>query len=120
MFRRFAHLIRGKTRDLEYDPETQWRFHRRMTWFWVANFPVVALLYFGFPRQWVVLGLLVNTFYSLYANFDTEFDGVHSSYAAWKADEIRASESKVTNDHLAEKLDAIIRMLAPPPPPEDQ
>ena len=85
---------RRQVHDLEYDPQTQWHYHLRMSWFWVVNFPIVALLFFGTPGLWIKVGLLLNTFYSLYANFDTEFDGVHSSYAAMKGNEIRAKQDE--------------------------
>lgn len=80
-------VIRRREHELEYDPRTQWRFHRRMCWFWLANFPIVTALFFGLPHLWIALALFVNTIYSLYANFCTEFDGVHSSYAGWQSQE---------------------------------
>ena len=83
---------RRTVHNLEYEPRSQWHYHLRMSWFWVLNFPIVAALFFGFPRVWIGVGLLLNTFYSLYANFDTEFDGVHSSYAAMKGNEISAKQ----------------------------
>lgn len=86
------HLVRNEAHLLEFDPTTQWRLHRRMAWYWLANFPVVAVLFFGYPRLWVGVGLLLNTFYSLYANFATDFGAIPASYAAIKADQIQQAQ----------------------------
>lgn len=100
--KRLAHLlahtwvaVRGGIHNLEYEPRVQWKFHLRMTWFWVFNvLPISALLYAvlcGSTDQklmWTAVMLGVNTYYSLYANFCTEFDGIQSAYAAMKGQEI--------------------------------
>lgn len=87
------HLIAQDAHKLEYDPRSQWSYHLKMTWFWVANFPFITVMYFGFPHQWVALGLLLNTYYSLYANFDTEFGAIPAAYAAMNAERlVRAAE----------------------------
>lgn len=94
--------LRHTAHEMEFNPEVQWRFHRKMCWFWLANFvPVTALLYgvlagnthLALLLTAVMLGL--NTYYSLYANFDTEFDAVSASYAAMRAD---AAASSITHD----------------------
>ncbi len=91
------------THRLEFDPHTQWVFHRKMCWFWIANFiPVTGLLIgvlsgstkLALVLTSVMLGL--NTYYSLYANFDTEFDAVSASYAAMRADEA-ANNTQIAN-----------------------
>lgn len=86
------HLLKNDAHRLEYDPAVQWKFHRKMSWYWVLNFPVVFILFFFFPKIWVGVGLLLNTFYSLYANFATDYGAIPSSYAAMKADEIAARQ----------------------------
>lgn len=80
-------LVKNDAHLFEYDSTTQWKFHKKMTWFWVLNFPFMFIMYFGFPKEWIALGLLLNTIYSLYANFDTEFGAIPASYAAMKAEE---------------------------------
>lgn len=97
LLRKVWALIRRTEHELEYDPETQWRFHRRMCWFWLANFPVITFMFFLLPHIWVAVALFVNTIYSLYANFCTEFDGVHSSYAGWQSQRSREILEKEDN-----------------------
>jgi hypothetical protein len=94
------HLIRNDAHKLEYDAHTQWKFHRSMSWYWLLNFPVVAVLFFGFPKVWVGVGLLLNTFYSLYANFATDYGAIPASYGAMKADEIQQAQTQTLTDTL--------------------
>lgn len=82
------HVLRNDIHHLEYDPRTQWRYHLIMTRYWVANFPVVIVLFFWFPHLWIAIALFLNTIYSLYANLATDFGAVPSSYGAMKAQEI--------------------------------
>ncbi|MDE2103970.1 MAG: hypothetical protein KGL39_42430 [Patescibacteria group bacterium] len=95
--------VRHVAHQMEFDPETQWRFHRKMCWFWIANFLPVTVLLAGVLLTSTKTALLltaimlgVNTYYSLYANFDTEFDAVSAAYAAMRADAAasRIEESK--------------------------
>lgn len=95
------HLIRNDVQKLEYDPTTQWKFHRKMSWYWVANFPVVAYLFFYQPHLWIGVGLLLNTFYSLYANFATDYGAIPSAYAAMKADEISLKQQETITHPIA-------------------
>jgi len=71
-------------KDLETNPHAQYRVHLIGTWYWVINFPLVAALFFGFPDLWVSIGLLLNTFYSLYANFATDYGAVSAALAAMR------------------------------------
>lgn len=114
----YRQVLTREIHDLEFDPQTQWKFHRKMCRFWLANYPLIIFLQvWGFAGgHWaaVYVGvalLFLNTLYSLYANLVTEFDGVHSAYAAWKADEIRAAESKITNDQLAVLLNDVLEVV---------
>ena len=76
------HVLRNDVQKCEYDPGTQWKFHLWMTRYWVANFPVVIVLFFVFPHVWVAVALFINTLYSLYANLATDFGAVPASRAA--------------------------------------
>ena len=87
------HLVRNDVHKLEYDPHAQWKFHRTMSWYWVVNFPIVGVLFFGYPKLWVGVGLLLNTFYSLYANFATDYGAIPASYAAMLAYEQKTRET---------------------------
>jgi hypothetical protein len=82
------HLIRG----LETDARLQARVHLVACWYWLANFPVIAVLFFLFPHLWIAIGLFLNTFYSLYANLATDYDGLSSSQASLHAQEARDSK----------------------------
>lgn len=77
------HVVKG----LEDDPAVQVRVHKWASVYWLINFPVIAVLYFGFPTTWVSLGLLVNTFYSLYANFATDYGALSAAQASLHASE---------------------------------
>lgn len=88
LFKSTWHIIHNDWERFEHDPAVQLKYHRRMIIFWMINFPVIGILFFGFSSIWVKLGLLVNTFYSLYANWDTEVGAAHGSYASLKAEEI--------------------------------
>lgn len=77
------HFMHG----LEEDPAVQIKVHKWACVYWLINFPVIGILFFGFPRVWVGVGLLLNTFYSLYANLATDYDGLSSSQASMHARE---------------------------------
>jgi hypothetical protein len=76
------HLVAG----LEDDPAVQARIHKWACVYWLANFPVIGVLYFFYPHTWIALGLLVNTFYSLYANFATDYGGLSAAQASMHAE----------------------------------
>jgi hypothetical protein len=102
----FWHLVKNDAQRLELDPEVQWRYHRKMSWYWVCNFPVVIVMFFFFPSAWIKIGLLLNTFYSLYANFATEFGAIPSSYGAMNTEKMARAVS-VSNDDLSDQLDGV-------------
>lgn len=79
------HIVKG----LEEDPAVQARVHRIACYYWLANFPVVIALFFGFPKVWVAIALFINTIYSLYANLATDYDGLSSSQASLHAVQAR-------------------------------
>lgn len=100
------HLIKNDAHRLETDPETQWKYHRKMSWFWVCNFVVVPVLFIGFPQAWIKIGLLVNTIYSLYANFATEFGAIPSAYAAMNTKKMIDNVNN-SNQELSDQLDDV-------------
>lgn len=89
------HVLHG----LEEDPAVQIRVHKVACIYWLVNFPVIAVIFFGFPRLWVTVGLLLNTFYSLYANLATDYDGLSSSQASMHAREATAAASGSPKTH---------------------
>jgi hypothetical protein len=81
------------------DPRVQIRVHKVACVYWLINFPVVGLLFFGFPKVWLGLGLLINTFYSLYANLATDYDGLSSAQASLHAREATQAASVSNEAH---------------------
>lgn len=73
---------------MEYDPYTQWRYHLIMSWVWLISSIPIMLLFFGFPQQWLRWGLLITLLYSLYANWVSDFTGVHAAWAALRGDQL--------------------------------
>lgn len=88
--------LRHVFKDLESNARTQAMIHKWACAYWLVNFPVIAVLYCFFPRTWLALGLFLNTFYSLYANLATDYDGLSSSQASLHAQE--AKEMVSSND----------------------
>jgi hypothetical protein len=71
MFRRDIH-------NLEYDPQTQYRFHFYAAWFWFSCMLLVPLI----PQfRHALLSLLIMEA-SLWANFATHFGSMSSAIAA--------------------------------------
>jgi hypothetical protein len=86
------HHVLGKiVKGFEEDPVVQARVHLYGCIYWLINFPIIAALFFGWPSEWIKVGLLVNTFYSLYANLATDYDGLSSSQASLHAREATAA-----------------------------
>ena len=84
------HVIKG----LEDDPGVQARIHKWATVYWLVNFPVIGVLYFVFPATWLALGLLVNTFYSLYANFATDYGALSAAQASQQVQAAQARQAQ--------------------------
>ena len=101
------HLLRHDYHRFETDPAVQLRYHRRMVVFWLLNFPIITLLFFGLPVFWLKIGLALNTFYSLYANLDTEMGDAHSAYGSLKAEQA-AARSEFDEDQLDEVIAEVI------------
>lgn len=81
-YRLFWALARKIIRNFESNPRVQYRVHLIATYYWLLNFPIVAYLFFFQAPVWIKLGLLLNTFYSLYANFATDYGAVSAALAA--------------------------------------
>lgn len=90
------HLVKNDVHQLEYDPTTQWKFHRNMTRFWVCNFIVALAVYFFAPGVWSKVSILYLVLVSLYANAATDYGAVPSAYAAMKTDEIAEQNKERT------------------------
>jgi len=91
---------------LEHDADVQYQVHRWATWYWVINFPLVAILFWGFPDLWVRIGLLLNTAYSLWANLATDFGAMSAAMAA------RRSQDSPHLDRIEAKVDELLADVA--------
>ena len=80
-------VVRG-VRAMEYNPYVQWRYHLVMSWVWLFSAVPILVLFFTFPSQWVRWGLLITLLYSLYANWVSDFTGVHAAWAALRGDQL--------------------------------
>lgn len=72
--------------QFEENAQFQGRLHLTASYFWLANFPVVAYLFFFQAGEWMKIGLVLNTFYSLWANFATDYGALSAAQASQKAD----------------------------------
>lgn len=93
--------------QFESDPKTQYKYHRKMAVFWILNLiPISVLLVLSILASFgkfttnqallvTAITLSLNTFYSLYANFDTETGDAHAAYASIKTEEIQATQNQV-------------------------
>lgn len=72
--------------QFESDARFQARIHLVGTYFWLFNFPFVGYMFFYRPHAWLAVGLVLNTFYSLYANFSTDYGALSAAQASQKAD----------------------------------
>jgi hypothetical protein len=76
--------LRHVVKDLETNPHTQYRVHLWGAIYWLVNFPLVTLLFFGAPTLWVKLGLYITLIYSIYANFTTDYGSMSAAMAAFR------------------------------------
>lgn len=58
--------------DLETNPATQVKVHVWGQRYWIANIPVVLVLFFFAPHYWIAISLLLNTLWTLYSNWSTD------------------------------------------------
>lgn len=73
------HVIKG----LEDDPHVQYRVHLYGTVYWLANFPLVTVLFFFAPSLWLKLGIFITLVYSIYANLATDYGAMSAAMAAF-------------------------------------
>ena len=103
--------IRIFVRDIEGNPQTQYKIHRTAMRFWLANAVVaVAVLVFA-PGTWAKVSVLYLVLVSLYANWSTDFGAMSAAEAASKGS---VSAYAVEADATAERLH---REDQPPSPP---
>jgi hypothetical protein len=69
-------------KDLETNPKTQYKVHYYGAIYWIINFPLVMVLFFGFPLEWLKWGVFITLMYSLYANFATDYGAMSAALAA--------------------------------------
>jgi hypothetical protein len=85
--RRMPHgWLRIVIKDLETNPHTQYKVHYYGMLYWLVNFPAVALLFFFAPSVWLKWGIFITLFYSIYANFATDYGAMSSAMAAFGQD----------------------------------
>jgi hypothetical protein len=73
------HVVKG----LETDPHVQYKVHLYGVVYWLANFPLICGLFFGFPALWLKLGIFITLIYSIYANFATDYGAMSAAMAAF-------------------------------------
>lgn len=70
-------------KDLETNPRTQYKVHLYGVIYWLANFPLIACLFFFAPSLWLKLGIFITLVYSIYANFATDYGAMSAAMAAF-------------------------------------
>jgi hypothetical protein len=70
-------------KDLETNPRTQYKVHLYGVVYWLANFPLIACLFFFAPGLWVRLGVFITLIYSIYANMATDYGAMSAAMAAF-------------------------------------
>jgi hypothetical protein len=74
-----SHVIK----DLETNPRTQYKVHLYGVIYWLINFPLVTALFFFAPGVWLKWGIFITLFYSIYANFATDYGSMSAAMAAF-------------------------------------
>lgn len=69
-------------KDLETNPDTQYKVHRYGVYYWLINFPCVTLLFFFEPTVWLKWGIFITLQYSIYANLATDYGSMSAAMAA--------------------------------------
>jgi hypothetical protein len=75
--------LRYVVKDLETNPRTQYKVHFYGAIYWLANLPLVVLLFFLAPSLWLKLGVFITLVYSIYANFATDYGGMSAAMASF-------------------------------------
>jgi hypothetical protein len=92
--RGLARWLSRWVKAIETDPSIQAAIHKYSSYWWLLNFPVVGFLFFATPHIWMTVGLLMNTFYSLYANFATDYGALSAAQASLHAIEAVKTANK--------------------------
>jgi cell division protein FtsW (lipid II flippase) len=98
-FSALFHLIINDVHKLEYDPKSQFEFHRKMSWFWIINLLAAIVVYFFANHLWQSISVFYLVLVSLYANFATDYGAMPSSHAAIKGDEISDLQKEETFEY---------------------
>jgi len=75
--------LRHVIKDLETNPHTQYKVHYYGMLYWLVNFPAVTALFFLAPTVWLKWGIFITLFYSIYANFATDYGAMSAAMAAF-------------------------------------
>jgi hypothetical protein len=75
--------LKPLVKDLETNPHTQYKVHLYGMMYWLVNFPLVAAFFFLAPTLWLKWGVFITLFYSIYANFATDYGAMSSAMAAF-------------------------------------
>ena len=78
--------LKHVVKDLETNPHTQYKVHYYGMLYWLVNFPAVTLLFFFAPGVWLKWGIFITLFYSIYANFATDYGSMSAAMAAFGSD----------------------------------
>jgi hypothetical protein len=96
--------------DLETNPKSQYKVHKWGMYYWLANFPLVTLLFFFAPGLWLKLGIFITLIYSIYANFATDYGSMSAAMAAYDDHGLPAIPGDSSAAHYTESAE-IRRML---------
>jgi hypothetical protein len=75
--------LRHVIKNLETDPHVQYKVHLYGAIYWLANFPMVTVLFFLEPALWLKLGIFITLVYSIYANLATDYGSMSAAMAAF-------------------------------------
>lgn len=85
----------NRLRKLQYafeaDPKFQIKFNKFFTYFWIANFIAVPLVYTFANSLWNKFSVLYLVLASLYANVATNYSGLSASEASEAATHVKES-----------------------------
>ena len=76
---KLAKYIGKDVNSLDNDPKVQLKIHTVGFWYWTVNFPTITYLFFFQQHVWLTYGLFITLFYSIYANWTSDYTGMSSS-----------------------------------------
>lgn len=74
-----AKAVRKDVNKLDNDPTVQLKIHTVGFWYWTINFPIIAYMFFFYPKVWTKWGLFITLIYSIYANWTSDYTGMSSA-----------------------------------------